>query len=71
MTLRRRVGMAAGIAAAVAVVLAAIVCYFVVRNQLRGQVDSALRAQATDVDTTRMSKAEWRERNEAAGIGVF
>ncbi len=30
----------------------------------------ALRAQATDVDTTRMSKAEWRTRNEAAGIGV-
>jgi len=31
----------------------------------------ALRAQARDVDTTRMSKAEWRTRNEAAGIGVF
>jgi hypothetical protein len=31
----------------------------------------ALRAQAADVDTTRMSKAEWRARNEAAGIGVF
>jgi predicted TIM-barrel fold metal-dependent hydrolase len=31
----------------------------------------ALRAQATDVDVTRMSKDEWRARNEAAGIGVF
>ena len=30
----------------------------------------ALRARATDVDTTRMSKEEWRKRNEAAGIGV-
>jgi predicted TIM-barrel fold metal-dependent hydrolase len=30
----------------------------------------ALRALAADVDTTRMSRAEWRERNEAAGIGV-
>lgn len=31
----------------------------------------ALRALATDVDVTRMSRAEWRKRNEAAGIGVF
>jgi two-component system sensor histidine kinase MprB len=41
--------MAAGTAVGIAVVLAAIVCYFVVRDQLRGQVDSALRAQATAV----------------------
>jgi predicted TIM-barrel fold metal-dependent hydrolase len=31
----------------------------------------ALRALAEDVDTTRMPRAEWRKRNEAAGIGVF
>ncbi|HET7653400.1 MAG TPA: amidohydrolase family protein [Acidimicrobiales bacterium] len=31
----------------------------------------ALRALATDVDVTRMSKDEWRTRNEAAGIGTF
>ena len=31
----------------------------------------ALRSLATDVDTTRMSREEWRKRNEAAGIGVF
>jgi predicted TIM-barrel fold metal-dependent hydrolase len=31
----------------------------------------ALRALAGDVDTTRMSRAEWRKRNEAAGIGVL
>jgi predicted TIM-barrel fold metal-dependent hydrolase len=31
----------------------------------------ALRARATDVDTTRMSRAEWKAQNEAAGIGVF
>ena len=31
----------------------------------------ALRALAADVDTTRMTRAEWRQRNEAAGIGVF
>ena len=31
----------------------------------------ALRGLATDVDVTRVSKDVWRERNEAAGIGVF
>ena len=31
----------------------------------------ALRMLATDVDTTRMSREEWKVRNEAAGIGVF
>ena len=31
----------------------------------------ALRALATDVDVSRMSRDEWRRRNEAAGIGVI
>ena len=31
----------------------------------------ALRAAARDVDVTRMSRDEWRKRNEAAGIGVL
>jgi len=30
----------------------------------------ALRARAAGVDTTRLPRAEWRQRNEAAGIGV-
>jgi predicted TIM-barrel fold metal-dependent hydrolase len=30
----------------------------------------ALRARAADVDTTRIPRAEWRKRNEAAGIGL-
>src|SRR5436309_1042968 len=50
MTLRRRVGMAAAIAVAIAVVLVALVSYWVVRNQLRGQVDDALRAQANAIE---------------------
>jgi two-component system, OmpR family, sensor histidine kinase MprB len=50
MPLRRRVGMVAGTAVGIAVVLAAIVCYFAVRDTLRGQVDDALRAQATVID---------------------
>jgi predicted TIM-barrel fold metal-dependent hydrolase len=32
---------------------------------------AALRARATDVDVSRMSRDEWRKRNEAAGIGVL
>ena len=31
----------------------------------------ALRSLATDVDTTRRPREEWKKRNEAAGIGVF
>jgi two-component system sensor histidine kinase MprB len=36
----------AAAAVAIAIVIAALVCYFVVRGQLLGQVDSALRSQA-------------------------
>jgi two-component system sensor histidine kinase MprB len=44
--------MAAAAAVGVAVVIAACVCYFVVRNQLRGQIDDSLRAEATAVIAT-------------------
>jgi hypothetical protein len=30
----------------------------------------ALRALATDVDTRRLPKDEWRRRNEATGVGL-
>jgi two-component system sensor histidine kinase MprB len=50
MTLRRRVGVAAAVAVAIAVVLMAAISYWVVRGQLRGQVDNALRAQATAIE---------------------
>ncbi len=46
MPLRRRLALAAATAVGVAVVLAALVCYVVVRDQLRGQIDDALRGQA-------------------------
>jgi len=49
MPLRRRVAFVSAAAVAVAIVLAALVCYLVVRGQLRGQVDTALRAQAAAV----------------------
>ena len=46
MPLRRRLGIVAAGAVAIAILLAAGVCYWVVRDQLRGQVDDALRAQS-------------------------
>jgi two-component system, OmpR family, sensor histidine kinase MprB len=49
MPLRRRVAQAAAAAVGVAILIAAVVCYFVVRGQLRGQVDDALNAQAVAV----------------------
>jgi two-component system, OmpR family, sensor histidine kinase MprB len=49
MSLRRRLSYVAAAAVAIAILLAALVCYWVVRGQLRGQVDDALRAQATAV----------------------
>jgi two-component system, OmpR family, sensor histidine kinase MprB len=45
--LRRRVGIVAAAAVGIAIVIACFVAYLVVRDQLRGQVDAALRAQAT------------------------
>ena len=49
MALRRRVGLAAAAAVAIAVVLVAVISYWVVRGQLRGQVDDSLRAQAAAI----------------------
>jgi two-component system sensor histidine kinase MprB len=52
MPLRRRLGLVAASAVGIAVVIAACVCYFVVRSQLRDQVDSSLRAQASEIPQT-------------------
>ena len=46
MPLRRRLALIAAASVAVAVLIAALVCYLVVRDQLRSQIDGALRAQA-------------------------
>jgi two-component system sensor histidine kinase MprB len=48
--LRRRIGLIAGASVAAAVLIAALVSYFVVRDQLRGQVDSALLAQQQAIE---------------------
>ena len=56
--------MAAAAAVGIAVVLACCVAYLVVRDQLRGQVDSALRAQATVIE--RGDSARWPGRFRAS-----
>src|SRR5436305_4133670 len=52
MPLRRRIAMAAAVAVGIAVVIVAVVCYLVVKDQLRGQVDSSLQAQGAAVPAT-------------------
>ncbi len=49
MSLRRRLALIAAASVAIAVLIAAVVCYLVVREQLRSQVDNALTAQAAAV----------------------
>ena len=46
MTFRARLTIAVAVAVAVAVAIASVIVYFVVRDQLRGQVDDGLRARA-------------------------
>ena len=42
------------------------------QGKSRDQVNvGALRARSTDVDVTRMTRAEWKAKNEAEGVGVF
>jgi two-component system sensor histidine kinase MprB len=50
MTLRARLTLSAALAVAAAVVLASIAVYFVVRSELRGEVDESLRARAAAVE---------------------
>jgi two-component system sensor histidine kinase MprB len=49
LSFRGRLTVAAALAVAAAVALASLLTYIVVRDQLRGEVDSALRARADDV----------------------
>ena len=50
MTLRARLTLSAALAVAAAVILASIVAYFVVRNELRSQVDDSLRERAAVIE---------------------
>ena len=49
MTLRARLTLSAAAAVALAVVLASIAVYFVVRSELRNEVDDALQGRATSI----------------------
>ena len=48
MSFRRRTVLLAAGAVAAAVVIASVVVYFVTRDELRGQIDASLRAEAGD-----------------------
>jgi two-component system, OmpR family, sensor histidine kinase MprB len=50
MTLRARLTLSAALAVAAAVILASIVVYFVVRNDLRGEIDESLRERAAVIE---------------------
>ena len=50
MPLRRRLSIIAAASVGIAILAAAVVCYLVVRNQLRGQIDDSLKAQMQSVD---------------------
>jgi two-component system sensor histidine kinase MprB len=52
MSFRTRLAIVAAAAVALAVVLASAVVYIVVRNQLRGTVDAALKGRATEISRT-------------------
>jgi two-component system sensor histidine kinase MprB len=49
MTLRLRLTLSAALAVAAAVILASLAIYFVVRSELRGEVDTALRERAVEI----------------------
>ena len=58
MSLRRRIALIAAASVAAVVLIAAVVCYVVVRHQLRGQVDTALRQQQAVVARTQQLPSE-------------
>ncbi|HEY1366973.1 MAG TPA: HAMP domain-containing sensor histidine kinase [Gaiellaceae bacterium] len=49
MSLRARLALVAAVAVAVAIAAAAAVTYFIVRNELRGEVDDSLRTRAAEI----------------------
>jgi two-component system sensor histidine kinase MprB len=58
MPLRRRLSIIAAASVGIAILAASVVCYLVVRNQLRGQVDDSLRAQAQAIQNGSLSIGE-------------
>ena len=71
MPLRRRLAIACASAVALAILLAAIVVYMVVRDQLLGQVDNELQAQAgARLAAARMQQLEPSDAARVAGGGA-
>src|SRR5215468_7145350 len=49
MSFRARLALGSAAAVAVAIILSSIVVYFLVRNELRNQIDNSLRSQAVQI----------------------
>jgi two-component system sensor histidine kinase MprB len=58
MTFRARIAVAAAAAVALAVVLASILVFFVVRSQLRGQIDETLRERAAEISRVTLAEIQ-------------
>ncbi len=58
MPLRRRLSIIAAASVGIAILAASVVCYLVVRDQLRGQIDDSLRAQAQAIQDGSLSIGE-------------
>ena len=71
MPLRRRLAIACASAVALAILLASIVVYVVVRQQLLGQVDSELRAQAGLVNQLRCSNIPTPPPSAGGGAPIW
>ncbi len=70
MTFRRRLALVSAAAVAVAVVLASVIVYFVVRDELRDQVDSGLRDLAQGASITALPAPPPGPRQAGAPPGV-
>ena len=69
MSFRARIAVAAAAAVALAVVLASILVFFVVRSQLRGQIDETLRERAHEVSQTPLRELPGGPRGSFLDIG--
>jgi two-component system sensor histidine kinase MprB len=68
LTFRARIAIAAAGAVALAVVLASILVFFVVRGELRGQIDETLEARAREISTVPIAEIQGPSGESYLGI---
>jgi len=66
---RARLAVAAAAAVALAVVLASVLVFFVVRGELRGQIDETLQQRAVEISAQPLKKVETPSGESVLGIG--